>query len=84
MEGTYTSEERVERDGYLVAFEGERMTMDEAVSRGLVTQEGDAKKEGKKLKADWIAEAESLGIEVPDGATVEQIKALVGDSKGEE
>lgn len=36
VSGTYVSPERVERDGYLVAFEGERMTMDEAVSRGLV------------------------------------------------
>lgn len=37
--GTYTCPRRVERDGYLVAFEGEVMTMDEAVKRGLVSQE---------------------------------------------
>ena len=36
-EGTYTCTERVERDGYLVAFEGEVMSMDEAVKRGLVS-----------------------------------------------
>lgn len=36
MTGTYTSPKRVERDGRLVAFEGEVMTMDEAVQRGLV------------------------------------------------
>ena len=37
-EGTYTSTKRVERDGRLVAFEGETMTMDEAISRGLVKE----------------------------------------------
>ena len=36
--GTYTSPKRVERDGRLVAFEGETMTMDEAIFRGLVKE----------------------------------------------
>lgn len=36
-EGTYRCPERVERDGWLVAFEGEVMTKDEAVKRGLVS-----------------------------------------------
>ena len=89
MEGTYTSPARVERDGFLVAFEGETMTMAEAAKRGLVEARGKQEAKGKKLKADWIAEAEELGLEVPDGATVEQIKALVeeaseGDGDGEE
>ena len=35
MEGTYICPERVVRDGRLVAFEGERMTMEEAVKRGV-------------------------------------------------
>ncbi len=51
MTGTYTSKERVERDGRLVAFEGEVMTMDEAVARGLVKPEKPAAKRtggGKK------------------------------------
>ena len=34
--GVYTAPERVERDGYLVCFAGERMTMAEAERRGLV------------------------------------------------
>ena len=34
--GMYTAPERVVRDGYLVCFEGERMTMAEAERRGLV------------------------------------------------
>jgi hypothetical protein len=33
--GTYTSPERIERDGYLIAFEGEVMTADEALRRGI-------------------------------------------------
>lgn len=37
--GTYICPELVERDGYLVAFAGERMTMDEAARRGLATAE---------------------------------------------
>lgn len=35
----FTSKKRVIRDGYLVAFEGEVMTDDEAVARGLVKTE---------------------------------------------
>lgn len=50
MQGMYTSFERVERDGYLVAFEGERMSMDEAVRRGLVSPEPE-KKPARKRKA---------------------------------
>lgn len=41
MNGTYVSKKRVERDGYLIAFEGEQMTMDEAVKRGLVKPEAE-------------------------------------------
>lgn len=37
--GMYTSPERVVRDGWLVAFAGEVMTMDEAAARGLVQGE---------------------------------------------
>ena len=36
--GTYTSPKRVEREGRLIAFEGEVMTMDEAITRGLVKE----------------------------------------------
>lgn len=36
--GTYTSPERVEREGRLVAYKGEEMTMDEAIQRGLVEE----------------------------------------------
>lgn len=50
MEGTYTSKKRVERDGYLVAFEGERMTMDEAVRRGLVKPKAAKEPERKSEK----------------------------------
>lgn len=85
MEGMYTSRKRVERDGWLIAFEGEVMSMDEAARRGLLDgereeegpKEGEAKKKGKKVKADWIAEAEALGVEVPKDATIDQIKALI-------
>ena len=74
--GTFICPERVERGGYLVAFEGEVMTMDEAVKRGLVSDKPEEPK-GKKRKADWVAEAEALGIEVPKDATIEDIKGLI-------
>lgn len=47
-EGTYICPERVERDGYLVAFEGEVMSMDEAVKRGLVTHEPEPEEPGQE------------------------------------
>lgn len=50
--GTYTSPKRVERNGRLVAFEGEEMTMDEAVQRGL------AKEPKPKAPAKGKAEAQ--------------------------
>ena len=49
-EGTYICPERVERDGWLVAFEGEEMTMDEAVKRGLVTPEPERPKQRKRTR----------------------------------
>lgn len=76
--GTYTCTERVERGGYLVAFEGEVMSMDEAVSRGLVHDEPEEPR--RMRKADWIAAAEALDIRVPARATVAQIQALVEDA----
>ncbi len=58
-EGTYTSPERVERDGRLVAFEGEVMTMDEAVSRGLVKEaKPKAPAKGNAQKPEAPEEAE--------------------------
>lgn len=56
MEGTYTSPERVERNGRLVAFEGEVMTMAEAVERGLVAEE---KPKPRKRTAKPKAEEEA-------------------------
>ena len=61
MTGTYTSPKRVERDVRVVAFEGEVMTMDEAVQRGLVKAEKPKKapakgKPAEEAKADEPAE----------------------------
>lgn len=83
--GMYICHERVERDGYLVAFAGEKMTMDEAARRGLVSDgpaetAGPAKAQAKR-RADWVAEAEALGVEVPPRATIAQIRALIEDAR---
>lgn len=59
-DGIYTSPERVERDGFLVAYEGERMTMDEAEKRGLlekpVKKPAAKKAPAKKASAKKAAE----------------------------
>lgn len=67
----YVSKERVERDGFLIAYEGEIMSMEDAEDRGLL----EAPK--KDTKAALIAEAEAKGIEVPDSATKAEIEALL-------
>ena len=67
----YVSKERVERDGFLIAYEGEVMSMEDAEDRGLL----EAPKKG--TKAALIAEDEAKGIEVPDSATKAEIEALL-------
>lgn len=39
----FVSKERVVRDGYLIAFEGEEMTEEEAIARGLIKSDGKPK-----------------------------------------
>lgn len=46
----YTSENRVIRDGYLIAFEGEVMSDEDAAARGLV-DEAKPKRAKRKAKA---------------------------------
>ena len=36
--GMFVSPERVERDGWLIAYKGESMMMEEAARRGLLTE----------------------------------------------
>lgn len=50
-EGIWTCPERVERDGYLVAYEGEKMTMAEAERRGLLDEKPAEKPAAKKAPA---------------------------------
>lgn len=79
---TFIAPERVSRDGLLVCFAGERMTLEEAVRRGLAEPEpapepapepGAAEArlaELMAMKAAELAElAEGLGAECPKGAT---------------
>lgn len=76
--GTFVSHKRVERDGVLVAFEGEEMTMEEAVKRGLTSTEEDKGGNGaKKSKDDLIEEAKALGIDVPKKVTVAKLQELI-------
>jgi len=49
MTGLYTSKERVERDGRLVAYAGEVMSIDEAKRRGIYEHE--SKKRAPRKRA---------------------------------
>lgn len=46
----FTSEKRVIRDGYLVAFAGETMSDEEAAARGLLTHEAEDKPKRKTTR----------------------------------
>ena len=70
--GTFTSSKRVERNGFLVAFEGEEMTEAEAVSRGLIDwlHDGDGEQVAFEdmTKKQLLSYAESIGCELPKNA----------------
>ena len=76
---TYPSPQRVVRDGHLVAFEGEVMSTDEAVRRGLAVEAVKAPEPQaedltvKEIKVKLDAE----GIEYPKAAKKEELLALL-------
>lgn len=76
---TYTSHKRVVRDGHLVAFEGEVMSTDESVRRGLAIEAVKAPEQQaedltvKEIKAKLDAE----GIEYQKSAKKEELLALL-------
>ena len=85
---TYTSPKRVVRDGHLVAFEGEVMSTDEAVRRGLAIE---AVRRGLAIEAvkapepqaedltvkEIKAKLDAEGIEYPKAAKKEELLALL-------
>lgn len=78
--GTYTCPKRVERNGRLVAFVGEVMTMDEAERRGLVVEHQDGpEKQKKPNKDDLVARCKDLGIDVPAKATKADVEKLLAE-----
>ena len=54
--GTYICPERVERDGYLVAFAGEEMTVDEVARRGLVSRDPEPDKPKQRKRSRKASE----------------------------
>lgn len=83
--GIYTAERREVRDGVLVCFKGERMTMDEAVRRGLVeppaaAPKGTREERKEALMAKTAAQlaeiAAQRGASYPKGA----VKSVVADA----
>ena len=89
MSGMYTCNERVERDGYLIAFEGEVMSEEEARRRGLIKDETapeapedktpEAPELSKLKKPELLALCEERGITVPNKATVDQLIELLSE-----
>lgn len=56
----YTSKERVIRDGYLIAFEGEVMSDEEATKRGLLDPEPEQKPKAKSTRRKAKPKAEPV------------------------
>lgn len=56
----YTSKERVIRDGYLIAFEGEVMSDEEAAKRGLLDPEPEQKPKAKSTSRKAKPKAEPV------------------------
>lgn len=56
----YTSKERVIRDGYLIAFEGEVMSDEEAAKRGLLDPEPEQKPKAKSTRRKAKSKAEPV------------------------
>lgn len=93
MSGMYTCPERVERDGYLIAFKGEIMSEEEARHRGLINDEtvpgetkdanqGETKETldlSKLKKAELLELCEKRGITVSNKATVDQLIELLSE-----
>lgn len=87
--GIYTAPERVERDGVLVCFAGERMTYDEAAKRGLhvpaappAAPRDERRAELMKLTAAKLAQkAAELGCACPKGATKAVLAEAVLDAE---
>lgn len=90
----YTSPERVERDGFLIAFKGETMTETEARKRGLLATDESAPVEppandgnagsgntGNQLsKAEVKAELESRGIKYNSRTSEKKLRELLAEA----
>lgn len=81
MEGTYTSPARVERDGVLVAFEGEVMTAREAAERGLLPRGDDTASVVASAPAETAGEAGTPAEAEPRVPTNAEIRAIL-DERG--
>ncbi len=62
----YTSEKRVIKDGYLVAFEGEVMSDEDAVARGLVNPTKAEPKPKAKAESEPESDAEDEAEAEPE------------------
>lgn len=74
---TYTSPKRVVRDGHLIAFEGEVMSADEAVRRGLAVEAVKAPETEDLTVKEIKAKLDAEGIEYPKAAKKEELLALL-------
>ena len=77
--GVYTAPERVERDGYLVCFAGERMTMAEAERRGLVEPGQPDEPEPAQPEPADAAALEARAAELVASMKAVELRAMAAD-----
>lgn len=77
----YTSEKRVERDGRLIAYEGEVMSDAEAEARGLLDKPDQPKPLDRMNKAELLAKAAEMELEVTDADTKAQILEAITEAE---
>ena len=79
--GMYTAPARVVRDGVLVCFAGERMTVDDARRRGLVEEPATADEAARM--AELAAHAASIGAVHAKGANKQTVaRAIIAKESG--
>lgn len=86
MEGTYTADKRVIKDGVLMCFEGQEMTMAEAERLGLVSQKKAATKQtasGTQKKATKKTAPKQAAAKQPAEGEAEQSPEDTEPAEGE-
>lgn len=77
----FTCDKRVVRDGRLVCFEGQRMSIDKAEALGLVGAPASPAEPKEPTAAEIKAELDALGIAYDKKAKKDALKALLAEAQ---